>query len=416
MNDIRPDCVDAGGPSHFWVNVDAPTGGVIPAAMATATTRANLLVTRTAPSPKRSCRPRLRPHRLPGASRTVPGRFVRDTRTVTAPRPNVFPEVEPYRAGTLDVGDGNVLAWELSGNPEGKPALILHGGPGSGSSPGFRRMFDPAAFEIVQFDQRNCGRSTPHASDADVDLSTNTTTDLVADCERVREHLGIDRWLVWGGSWGTALALAYAETFPDRVTEMILVNVVDTTHAGVEWITRSMGRIFPEEWERFRDAVPEADRDGDLSAAYSRLLQDPDPRTRERAAKAWCDWEDTHIGTYAGHRHDPRYDDPRFRMCFARIVTHYWSNAAFLDGDQLIRDAHRLAGIPGVLVNGRLDISGPPDTAWRLAKAWPDAELVLVDDAGHGAGHPTTLQAILYATSRFAGAGGPGGRGRSGTS
>lgn len=316
---------------------------------------------------------------------------------------NVFPEVEPYEVGMLDVGDGHRLYWEVSGNPDGKAAVVLHGGPGSGSSTWARRMFDPAAYRIVQFDQRNCARSTPHASEADVDLSTNTTADLIDDCERIRLHLGIDRWLVSGGSWGSTLGLAYAQSQPERVTEMILVSVGTTTRREVEWVTRSMGRIFPEEWARFRDAVPEADRDGDLSAAYSRLLHAGDPSTRERAAQAWCEWEDTHVGTYAGHRHDPRYDDPRFRMCFARIVTHYWSNAAFLPDGQLMRDTHRLAGIPGVLIHGRLDISGPPDVAWHLARAWSDAELVLVDDAGHGAGHPSTLEAILAATNRFAG-------------
>jgi len=256
---------------------------------------------------------------------------------------------------------------------------------------------------VAQFDQRNCGRSTPHASGFDVDLSTNTTAELVDDCERIRSHLGIDRWLVWGGSWGTTLGLAYAQADPERVTEMILVSVVGTTRREVDWVTRAMGRIFPQEWARFRDAVPEADRDGDLSAAYNRLLQSPDVEIREEAATAWCEWEDTHVGTYTGHRHDPRYDDPRFRMCFARIVTHYWSNAAFLDGDQLLREAHRLAGIPGVLIAGRLDISGPPDIAWQLLREWPGSELVLVEDAGHGGGHPSTMEAILAATNRFSG-------------
>jgi proline iminopeptidase len=314
-----------------------------------------------------------------------------------------FPEIEPHATGRLDVGEGHRLAWEVSGNPDGKPVVVLHGGPGSGSAPGFRRLFAPDAYRIVQFDQRGCGRSTPHASEPGTDLATNTTAALIADCERLREHLAVDRWLVWGGSWGTTLGLAYAQTYPERVSEMVLVSVTTTTRREVAWVTREMGRIFPEEWARFRDGVPEADRDGDLSAAYAALLRAPDAGTRDAAAKSWCEWEDTHIATYAGHHHDPRYDDPKFRMGFARLVTHYWSNAAFLDDDQLLRDAHRLAGIPGVLINGRLDISGPPDTAWRLAREWPGAELVLVDDAGHGTGHPPTVQAILDATNRFAG-------------
>jgi proline iminopeptidase len=314
-----------------------------------------------------------------------------------------FPEIEPYERGVLDVGDGHRVAWEVSGNPLGKAALVLHGGPGSGSAPGFRRMFDPAAYRVVQFDQRNCGRSTPHASEPDVDLSTNTTDALIGDCERLRTNLGVDRWLVWGGSWGTTLGLAYAQAHPERVSEMVLVSLAGSTHRDVEWITREMGRIFPEEWARFRDVVPEAERDGDLSAAYNRMLFSDDAETRDRAARAWCEWEDTHVSTYAGHRHDTRYDDPQFRLCFARIVTHYWSNAAFIDEGSLLRDVPLLTGIPGVLIHGRLDISSPVEFAWQLARAWPGAELVLVDDAGHGAGFPSTTEAILAATNRLAG-------------
>lgn len=313
-----------------------------------------------------------------------------------------YPAIEPYETGMLDVGKGQRIFWETCGNPTGKPAVVLHGGPGSGASPGLRRMFDPSAYRIVLFDQRNCGRSTPHAGDPQVDLSTNTTAALVEDCEAIREHLGLDRWLVWGGSWGTTLGLAYAEAHPERVSEMILVSVVTTTRREVEWITRGMGRVFPEEWARLRAGVPEEERDGDLSLAYSRLLSSPDPIVRERAALAWCRWEDTHVATVAGHRPDPRYDDPRFRLCFARIVTHYWSNAAFLDDGQLVRDADRLAGIPGVLITGRLDISGPADIAWELAHAWPGSELVIVEEAGHGGGHAAMDEANLAATARFA--------------
>jgi proline iminopeptidase len=306
-----------------------------------------------------------------------------------------------YDSGWLEVGEGNSVYWETSGKPDGKPVVVLHGGPGSGSAPWFGRMFDANVYRIVAFDQRNCGRSTPHAGNSDVSLVANTTQHLIDDCERLRVHLGVDRWMVWGGSWGSTLGLAYGEAHPDRVTEMILVNVCTTTRHEIEWITRSMGRLFPEQWARFAEVVPTAERDGDLSAAYARLLCDRDPRVREQAAAAWCEWEDTHVGTYASHQHDPRYDDPRFRMCFARIVTHYWSNAAFLDDGQLLRDAHHLRGIRGVLINGRLDISGPPDIAWRLAREWPDADVVLTDDAGHGSTHPSTLQAIVSATERF---------------
>jgi proline iminopeptidase len=313
-----------------------------------------------------------------------------------------FSEIQPYATGLFDVGEGHRLYWETCGNPDGKPAVVLHGGPGSGCSSGMRRMFDPSAYRIVLFDQRNCGRSSPHASEVGVDLSTNTTAALVGDCERLREHLGIERWLVWGGSWGSTLGLAYAQAHPDRVTEMVLMSVVTTTQREVEWVTRDMGRVFPEEWARFRDGVPATDRDGDLALAYSRLLESSDPARRERAARDWCAWEDTHVATYPGHTPDPRYDDPRFRLCFARLVTHYWSNAAFLEDGQLLRSAHHLAGIPAVLINGRLDISGPSDIAFQLAQRWPGAELVIVEGAGHGGAHRGMHEANLAATQRFA--------------
>ena len=262
-------------------------------------------------------------------------------------------------------------------------------------------MFDPERYLIVQFDQRQCGRSTPHAAEPVVDLSTNTTAHLIADMEQLRRHIGVERWLLWGGSWGTALALAYAETHPERVTEMVLASVVGTSHADVEWVTRAMGRVFPQQWERFRDALPPDERDGNLAAAYARLLQSPDPAIHEPAAAAWCAWEDTHVATVPGHEPDPRYDDPRFRLCFARLVTHYWSNAAFIEDGALLRDAHRLAGIPVVMVNGQLDISGPLETAWSLTKVMPDAELVVIGDEGHG-GAQSMFDVIVAATDRFA--------------
>ncbi|GAA4904680.1 proline iminopeptidase [Stackebrandtia albiflava] len=314
-----------------------------------------------------------------------------------------YPAIAPYDSGMLDVGDGNHIHWETSGNPDGKPAVCLHGGPGSGSSPGARRYFDPARYRIVQFDQRGCGRSTPDAGDPATDMSVNTTAHLISDIERLREHLGIDRWLVFGGSWGSTLGIAYAQRHPDRVSEIVMVSVVATTRAEVDWVTRRMGRIFPAQWERFRDTLPETDRDGDLAAGYARMLADPDPAVRDRAAREWCTWEDTHVATYAGYQPDPRYDDPVFRYRWARIVTHYWANAAWLSETALFDGAHRLAGIPGVLVNGQLDISGPPDIAWRLTKEWPDAELVLIPQAGHGTGDLDTATALVTALDRFAG-------------
>ncbi len=313
-----------------------------------------------------------------------------------------YPVTEPFDSGMLDVGDRQQVYWEAAGNRDGKPAVILHGGPGSGMSERTRRMFDPERYCIVQFDQRQCGRSTPHASEPDVDLSANTTAHLIADIEQLRAHIAIDRWLVWGGSWGSSLALAYAEAHPNRVTEMILASVVSTSHAEVEWVTRAMGRVFPRQWEQFRDGVGPEDRDGNLAAAYARLLQNPDPAVHEPAALAWCEWEDTHVATYAGHQPSPRYDDPRFRLCFARLVTHYWSNAAFVEDDALFRNADRLGDIPVVMVHGQLDISGPLDIPWRLAKVLPNAELVVIDDEGHGGGK-AMFDVIAAATDRFAG-------------
>jgi proline iminopeptidase len=313
-----------------------------------------------------------------------------------------YPEVEPYDQGLLEAGDGQLVYWEVCGSPDGKPAVVLHGGPGSGCNPGMRRLFDPGAYRVVLFDQRGCGRSRPNAADPATDLSVNTTHHLLGDIERLRRHLGVERWLVFGGSWGTTLGLAYAERHPDRVTEVVLVGIGTTRRHEVDWLTRRVGRLFPEQWARFRDGVPAADRDGDLAEAYARLLADPDPAVRERAARDWCRWEDSHVSVRPDHRPDPRYDDPVFRMVFARLVTHYWRHAAFLEDGALLAGAGRLAGIPGVLVHGRLDVSSPLDIAWELARAWPDAELVVLDEAGHSARDPGMTEAVVAATDRFA--------------
>jgi proline iminopeptidase len=302
----------------------------------------------------------------------------------------------------LETGDGNLIYWEVCGNPAGKPAVMFHGGPGSGCSPYWRRYFNPAVYRVVLFDQRGCGRSTPHASDPAVDLATNTTQHLIADIEQLRELLGIERWLVVGGSWGTTLGLAYAERLPERVSEMVLFSVALTTQRDVRWVTRDVGRYFPEQWSRFRDGVPEAERAGDLVAAYYRLLRDPDPAVREKAAGDWCRWEDSHVAVRSDHRHDSRYDDPRFRMAFARLVTHYWRHAAFLEDGTLLRDASRLSGIPGVLVHGRMDLGAPLDSAWQLHNAWPGSKLIVIDEAGHGAGQPDMQEAISGAIDTFA--------------
>jgi len=284
----------------------------------------------------------------------------------------------------LDVGDGHAIHWEVAGNPDGKPALLLHGGPGSGSSPRHRQMFDPARYRIVQINQRNCGQSTPSASLPEVDLSKNTTSTLIDDIERVRVLLGIDRWLVWGGSWGTTLGIAYAETHPESVTELLLVSVVTTSEAEVEWVTRAMGRVFPERWREFVDAVPPDDRDDNLALAYNRLLMNPDPVVHEPAALAWCNWEDVHVSIAEGYQPSLRNEDPEFRLCFARLVTHYWGHSGFLEDGRLMRDAGRLAGISTFLAHGRRDISGPADIAVALAAVIPDVELFISDGEGHG--------------------------------
>jgi proline iminopeptidase len=314
-----------------------------------------------------------------------------------------YPPIEAYASGMLDVGDGQSIYWEESGNPDGKPAVALHGGPGSGLTAGRRRWFDPQRYRLVQFDQRGCGRSTPHASDWSVDLATNTTHHLIADIERLREHLGIERWLVWGASWGVTLALAYAERFPERVTEAILLSITNTRRADVRWFAHDTGRFFPEEWQRFRAGLPEAERDGDLVAAYDRLLNGPGhpPERRLQAARDWVAWEDAILSLEEGHVvPHPRWADQAFMIAFTRLVTHYFSHAAWLEEDELLQKASRLVGIPAVLLHGRLDLSGPPDIAWQLARAWPGAELHFIP-GGH-TGDAEMNRLLLEATDRFA--------------
>jgi proline iminopeptidase len=313
-----------------------------------------------------------------------------------------YPPIEPYETGMLDVGDGQSVYWEASGDPDGKPAVTLHGGPGSGSAPSWRRWFDPTRYRIVQFDQRGSGLSTPPVGDLGTDLSTNTTHHLIADIERLRAHLGIERWLVVGASWGVTLGLAYAERYPERVTAMILLSITMTRARDVRWFARDVGRFFPEEWERFRAAVPMAERDGDLVAAYDRLLNgDADAAVRLQAARDWVAWEDAVLSLEEGYvSPHPRWADEPYMVTFARLVTHYFAHAAWLEDDELLRNADRLGGIPGVLVHGRLDLGGPPDVAWSLAKAWPGAELHFIS-GGH-TGDAEMDRILLDSTDRFA--------------
>jgi len=313
-----------------------------------------------------------------------------------------YPPIEPYEQGMLDVGDENLVYWEVCGNPGGKPALVVHGGPGSGCSTGMRRAFDPDRYRVVLFDQRGCGRSAPHASDPATDMSRNTTGHLLADMERLRGHLGIDRWLLSGGSWGSTLILAYAERYPQRVSEIVISGVTTTRRSEIDWLYRGVARFFPAEWERFRAGVPEADRAGDLVAAYARLMEDPDPLVRARAANDWCAWEDAVVSLEPNGKPNPYSDrPPAALLALVRICAHYFAHGAWLEEGALLRDAGRLAGIPGVLIHGRLDLSGPLDTAWELARAWPDAELIAVTDSGH-TGSDTMRDRVLGALDTYA--------------
>lgn len=310
-----------------------------------------------------------------------------------------FPPIEPFESGMLDVGDGQQIYWEACGNPNGKPALYLHGGPGSGASEGQRRFFDPEVYRAVLFDQRGAGRSRPLASEPDVDLSVNTTQHLIADIEALRKLNGADRWTILGLSWGVTLALAYAETYPEHVEALVLGLVTNTTRREVEWITEGVARIFPQEWERFANFVPESLRQLSLVEAYARLTTDPDPEICAAAAREWCLWEDTHVSLIPGYEPNPRYDDPEFRLRFARLVTHYWSQGAFLEEGQLLRDASKLNGIPGVLIHGRYDVSSAMEVPWQLAQRWSTSELQILSDAGHGG--DGLLEAIVGALNRF---------------
>jgi proline iminopeptidase len=314
----------------------------------------------------------------------------------------LYPEIEPYDHGMLDVGDGNHVYWETCGNPDGKPAVVLHGGPGSGCTPWARRLFDPALYRIVLLDQRGAGRSIPHASAFDTDMSVNTTPHLIADLELLRRHLGIERWLVWGVSFGSVLGLRYAQTHPEAVTEIVLTGIATGSDAEVALLTRGVGKIFPAAFEQFVGELPFQERDGNLAAAYNRLLELPDAEVRERAARAWTDWETATIP--APPRSVERFEDPVFRLGFARTVTHYWGNGHFLDLDGVVlRDAPLLKDIPGTLVQGSLDFGNLLGTVWRLHHAWPGSELTVIDEVGHSAGAPGVVEAMVAATDKYAG-------------
>ncbi|MBL3685992.1 prolyl aminopeptidase [Leucobacter zeae] len=324
---------------------------------------------------------------------------------MTEPR-TLYPPIEPYTHGMLDVGDGHEIYWEVCGNPEGKPAVFLHGGPGGGCGPDQRRFFDPERYRIVLLDQRGCGRSTPHASAPDADLSTNTTWHLVADIERLREHLGIDRWLVFGGSWGSTLSLAYAQTHAERVTELVLRGIFTLRSSEIRWFYQEgASQVFPDVWEEYLSVIPEEER-GDLVAAYHRRLFDEDPAVHVPAGVAWTVWENSTIRLIPDEAGiaEARADEAA-AVAFARIENHYFSHGGWMEDGQLIRDAaEKLAGIPGVIVQGRYDACTPATTAWDLHRAWPEADFEMIPDAGHAATEPGIVDALVRATDRFAAA------------
>ena len=312
-------------------------------------------------------------------------------------RRSLYPDIEPYDSGFLQVSPLHRVYYEQCGNPEGKPAVFLHGGPGGGSSPKTRRFFDPARYRIVQFDQRGCGRSTPHA-----ELADNTTWQLVADIERLREHLRIGRWQVFGGSWGSTLALAYAQRHPDRVTELVLRGIFMLRRWELEWFyQKGCDALFPDAWEAYLAAIPEVEH-GDLMSAYHRRLTSDDAAVRLAAAQAWSTWEASTSFLLQDEAHIRASAGDEFALAFARIENHYFVNGGFFEcEDQLLRDAHRLKHIPAVIVQGRYDVVCPMRSAWDLHRAWPEADLRIVADAGHSAFEPGNAHELIEATDRF---------------
>ncbi len=311
----------------------------------------------------------------------------------------LYPKIEPYKSGHLDVGDGHEIYWELCGNSAGKPVVFLHGGPGAGASLDHRRQFDPARYNILVWDQRGCGRSTPHAS-----LEANTTWHLVDDLERLRELVGVEQWMVFGGSWGSTLALAYAETHPDRVTELVLRGIFMFEQYELDWLYKDgANSLYPDKWEEFIAPIPEAER-GDLVEAYRQRLTGDDRDERLRAAKAWSKWEGETVTLLPHPEVIEEFTEPEKAIAVARIENHYMHNKGWLEEGQLLRDASKLRAIPGVIVQGRHDCCTPPRAAWALKKAWPEVELNIIPDGGHLYNEPGVLDGLVRATDRFAGA------------
>ena len=315
-------------------------------------------------------------------------------------RRTLYPEIEPYDDGMLDVGDGHRLYWELSGNPDGKPVVFLHGGPGGGSSPDHRRQFNPDKYKILVFDQRGCGRSTPYAS-----LENNTTWDLVEDIEKLRTEVAkVDKWQVFGGSWGSTLALAYAEKYPERVTELVLRGIFLFDQFEIDWMYKEGGasQVYPDKFAEFIGLIPEAER-GDLVDAYRKRLTGSDKAEQLAAAQAWSKWEGDIVTLLPSPETIDHFTSPEVAVAVARIENHYMANHGWLEEGQLLEGAKKLRGIPGVIVQGRHDTCTPPVAAWLLKQAWPEVELNIIPDAGHLFNEPGNLDALVRATDRFAG-------------
>ena len=309
----------------------------------------------------------------------------------------LYPEIELYRSGHFDVGDGHSLYWELCGNPAGKPAVFLHGGPGSGMSTDHRRQFDPRHYNILLFDQRGAGKSTPHAG-----LEANTTAHLVEDIERLRAMVGVERWLVFGGSWGSTLSLAYAQAYPERVTELVLRGVFLFSQTELDWLYKyGASELYPEGWNDFISLIPENER-GDLIEAYRKRLTGDDEAEKLRAAKAWSTWEGQTVTLLPNPKMLAEFTEDRHAIAIARIENHYMANKGWLKEGQLLAGVDRLRGIPGVIVQGRHDCCTPPRAAWELKQAWPEVDLQIVPDGGHLYNEPGILDGLIRATDRFA--------------
>ena len=314
-------------------------------------------------------------------------------------RRTLYPEIQPYETGMLDVGDGHSLSWELSGNPNGKPVVFLHGGPGGGSSPDHRRQFNPAKYKILVFDQRGCGKSTPYAK-----LEANTTWDLVEDIEKLRTEVAkVDKWQVFGGSWGSTLALAYAQKYPERATELVLRGIFLFDQYEIDWMYKEGGasQLYPDKFEEFLAPIPETER-ANLVEAYRRRLTSDNADEQLRAAKAWSKWEADIVTLLPSPETIDHFTSPEVAVAVARIENHYMANHGWLEEGQLLRDSSKLRGIPGVIVQGRHDCCTPPVAAWKLKQAWPEVELNIIPDGGHLFNEPGVLDGLIRATDKFA--------------